>query len=83
MDYNDFRDAFKDVLPIIFRAAPLLSALIGSPATGVIIGLLGAIFGQDPCDHCALAEKLKNDPDLFAKLQALEATHGDWLKQLN
>lgn len=82
MDYNQFKGLFSDVMPILYKAAPLLSAYIGSPATGVILALLGAITNTNPCDHCALADKLKNDPDLYAKLSQLDSTHADWLKEL-
>ena len=83
MDFNQFKATFSDVLPIIYKAAPLIGTFIGTPATSVILGLLGALTQSDPCDHCALAEKLKNDPDLYAKLQALESTHADWIKKLS
>lgn len=83
MDYNQFKDTFSDILPIIYKAAPLIGTFIGTPATSVIIGLIGAITQTDPCDHCALAEKLKNDPDLYAKLQQLESTHAEWIKKLS
>ena len=81
MDYDQFKALFSDILPIISKAAPIISAYIGSPATGVILALLGAITNTNPCDHCQLAEKLKNDPDLYAKLQLLDTTHADWFKE--
>ncbi len=83
MDYNAIRDAFADVLPVLFKAAPILAGFIGSPATGIFLALLAAITGCDPCDHCALAKKLKDDPDLFAKLASLDSTHGEWLKKMH
>lgn len=81
MDYDQFKDLFSDILPIISKAAPIIAGYIGSPATGVILALLGAITNTNPCNHCDLYEKLKNDPDLYAKLQQLDATHSDWVKQ--
>lgn len=81
MDYEDFKAVFSDVMPIIVKAAPALAGYLGSPATGVILALLGAITNTDPCDHCSLADKLKNDPDLYTKLQQLDLTHADWLKK--
>lgn len=82
MNSDQFKGLFQDILPILYKAAPLLSAYIGSPITGVILALLGAITNSNPCDHCALAEKLKNDPDLYAKLQQLDSTHGEWMEEL-
>ena len=81
MDYDQFKDLFSDILPIICKAAPIISAYIGSPATGVILALLGAITNTNPCNHCDLYEKLKSDPDLYAKLQQLDTTHAEWVKQ--
>lgn len=83
MEYHDFKEVFQDVLPIIYKAAPLIGSYFGSPATGAIVGLLGAITQCNPCDHCALAQKLKDDPDLYAKLQTLESTHAEWVKKLS
>lgn len=79
MEYKEFKEIFCDILPIIERASPLIGSLIGSPATGTIIGLLGAIAGENPCNSAELANKLKNDHDLYAKLVNLEATHGKWI----
>jgi hypothetical protein len=81
MDYDQFKELFSDVMPIISKAAPVIASYLGSPATGVILALLGAITNSDPCDHCSLADKLKNDPDLYAKLQQLDLTHADWVKK--
>jgi hypothetical protein len=81
MDYSTFKEVFADVMPILLRAAPIIGTYVGSPSTGLIMGLLGAVAGENPCDHCALADKLKNDPDLFHKLQKLESTHSEWLKK--
>lgn len=82
MEYNDIKALFYDVQPILNKAAPILAGYIGSSATGLILGLLGAVIGCSPCEHCELLEKLKNDPDLYAKLQALESTHGKWLENM-
>lgn len=83
MEYNEFKDVFSDVMPILFKAAPIIAGYIGSPATGVILALLAAITGASPCDHCEVAKKLKEDPDLYAKLQNLESTHAEWLKRFS
>lgn len=83
MEFENFKNVFADILPIVYKASPILATYIGSPVTGIILALLGAITGCNPCDHCALAEKMKNDPDLYAKLQQLDNTHGDYFKKLH
>lgn len=82
MDFHDFQHAFSDILPIMYKAAPLISGYIGSPITYIIIGLLASISHCDACDHEAIASKLKDDPDLYTKLEKLESTHAEWLKYL-
>lgn len=81
MDYNTFRAKFSDVWPILSKAAPILAGYVGSPLTGAILGLLGAVFKTDPCDHCALAENMKNHPDLYTKLSKLDETHKEWFRE--
>jgi len=82
MDFKEFKETFTDILPILYKAAPLIGSFIGTPATSIIIALIAAVTNNNPCDHATLAAQLKNDPDLFLKLQSLEATHGDWLKKM-
>jgi hypothetical protein len=82
MEFKEFQKVFCDVLPVLYKAAPVLSTLIGTPATSIIVGLLGVLTNVNPCDHSAMADSLKEDPDLFAKLSTLEKTHSEWLKGL-
>lgn len=82
MDLHKFQHVFCDVLPIMKRAAPVLSQYIGSPLTYVIIGLLAAIAETDACNHEQIADQLQNDPDLYTKLEKLESTHAQWLNYL-
>ena len=82
MEFKDFQEIFADIMPVLYKAAPAIGSMIGSPATGVILGLLGAIVQTNPCEHCLLAEKLSKDPDLYLKLKHLEETHSDWLKKV-
>ncbi len=81
MDYNTFKDNFSPVMPILSKAAPILAGYIGSPLTGVILAILGAVFEVDPHDHCALCDKMHNDPDLYTKLASLDKTHAEWCKK--
>jgi hypothetical protein len=71
-----------DIMPIIDKAAPVLSRYIGGPLTQIVLGLLGLLADCDPDDHQALALKLQQDPDLFAKLSKLESTHKEWLMNM-
>lgn len=82
MEYNNFSDTFCDILPIIYKASPLIGSLVGSPVTGVIVGLLASLVGGNACNHEEIAKMLKEDPDLYAKLSKLDCTHGEWLRSL-
>ena len=81
MDYENFHKIFCDVIPVVQKAAPTISTLLGSPVTGMIIGLFASLVGENACDEHQIASAMRDDPDLFAKLQKLEATHSKWLKQ--
>ncbi len=81
MDYPDFQKVFCDLIPVVQKAAPTISTLLGSPVTGMIIGLFASIVGENACEPDQIASAMKDDPYLFEKLQKLEATHGKWLKQ--
>lgn len=82
MEYKDFENIFSDTLPILYKAAPIIASYVGSPVTYIVLGLLSAISHCDPNDHQALATKLRNDPDLYSKLEKLESTHAKWIKDL-
>jgi hypothetical protein len=47
----------------------------------VLVGLLGLLFNCSPHNFDELAQSMKQDADLYAKLAGLEATHGKWLKE--
>lgn len=68
-----------EAVPVLEKASPLIAELLGTPIASVIISLLGAIVNCDPTDHPQLVKKLNQDPDLYAKLTNLEATHKKWL----
>jgi hypothetical protein len=75
-------DALCDILPIAEKAAPLVASLLKDSRIAIVVGLLGMLVNCDPNDHELLAQKLKDDPDLYAKLKNLENTHADWLSKL-
>lgn len=80
MDYDNIHKVFCDTVPVIQKAAPAISTLIGSPATGIIIGLFAALVGADACKPDEVAHAMKEDPDIYAKLEKLESTHAEWLR---
>ncbi len=81
MDHDNLHKVFCDTIPVIQKAAPTISTLLGSPLTGTILGLFAAIVGANACEPHEIARYMKDDPDLYAKLARLEATHGPWLRQ--
>ena len=83
MDYSQVKEIFGDLLPLIGRAAPILSSYLGSPITGTIVSLIAAVFETNPCNHEKLAETLRCHADLYAKLANLEATHAEWIKKIS
>lgn len=82
MDYDNFHGTFCDIIPVIQKAAPAIGTLLGSPATGIIIGLFASLVGADACDQHEIAAKMRDDPDLYAKLNKMELTHAEWLKSV-
>lgn len=74
-----FDELFCDILPVIEKAAPVLSSLTGSPLGGIIFGLLATLVDANACNALEVSKKLRDDPDLFAKLAKLEASHSTWL----
>lgn len=74
------KDMLCDVMPIIEKAAPLVASLVSNNKLSILVGLLGLLVNCNPNDHEELVDKLKHDPDLYTKMQNLESTHGDWLK---
>lgn len=76
------KNALCEVLPIIEKAAPFIGSLIHANKLGIIVGLLGMLVNCDPHDEKQLVSKLKEDPDIFAKLKNLEVTHANWLRKV-
>ncbi len=73
------KDILCEIMPIIEKAAPLIASLVNDNKLSVVFGLLGLLVNCNPNHHDELAQKLKDDEDLYAKLQKLEETHKDWL----
>ena len=80
MDQSTFSEIFCDVLPVIQKAAPVISTLLDQPIIGIIVGLFASLVGADACKPPEIAAAMKDDPDLYAKLAKLDQTHGEWLK---
>ena len=71
-----------EIMPIVEKAAPLVATLLKDSRINIVAGLLGLLVNCDPNDHHKLSQKLKDDPDLYAKLKSLENTHSEWLSNL-
>jgi hypothetical protein len=71
-----------EIMPIIEKASPLIALLLQDERIGIIVGLLGLLVNCNPTNTPELVQKLKDDPDLYAKLNNLEKTHAEWLQNL-
>jgi len=76
------KDLLCDIMPIMEKAAPIISTLLNNNKLSIIFGLLGLLVNCNPTDEQGMIKKLKEDPDLYAKLANLELTHSLWLNQL-
>lgn len=79
---TNFKELFRDSLPIISSYAPTISRLFGGPfgtIAAYIIPILADYFNSPSGDLKELAANILNDPDASKKLAKIEATHGDWL----
>lgn len=82
---TSIKDIFKDAMPVIKDAAPILGGLIGGP-TGLVLGnlvpLLATAFGTHPANLGDLVTAIMNDPHAPAKLKSVEDMHSDWLSTM-
>lgn len=72
-------DQLCDIMPIIEKAAPLIAPFLHDERIVLVVGLLGLLVNCNPDNREELAQKLKDDPDLYAKLEKLNTTHSEWL----
>jgi len=73
---------FKELMPFLLKGAPLLASALGSPAAGMVTGLVASAFNADPHDMLNLQRTISTDPDSEEKLKQLECDHGDTIKSL-
>lgn len=64
------------------KVAPLLGAVLGSPASGIGVSLLADAFGVPSADSDAILRAVRTNPEANQKLAELEATHSLALAQL-
>jgi hypothetical protein len=76
------KDLLCDIMPIMEKAAPIISTLLNNNKLSIILGLLALLVNCNPIDEQGMMKNLKEDPDLYAKLANLELTHSLWLNQL-
>jgi hypothetical protein len=70
------------LVPYLLRAAPALATAIGSPAAGIVTGLVASTFNADPKNLDDIIKKISTDPESEDKLAKLECDHGDMIKTL-
>ncbi|MBX4189707.1 hypothetical protein KW791_00195 [Candidatus Parcubacteria bacterium] len=70
------------LLKIVKTAAPLLGAVLGSPAASLGINLLGNIFGTDSKDVSGILNAIQSDPEAILKIKTLESNHAIALAQV-
>lgn len=78
----NIKEMFKEVLPLISKYSPTISAAIGGPygfAIGYLIPILAKTFNCDPQNIAGLVKNIINDPDAQSKLESIEHDHCDWL----
>ena len=84
MDINlDWKGIAGVVAPLAPKLGSVLGTGLGGPIGGVIGGLAGnalaGIFGVDPTPE-AVGKAIAEDPDASAKIQQLEADHGEEIR---
>jgi len=72
-------DAIASKVSVI---APVVGGLLGTPASGVILGMLGSLFGVNSGDVEKIAHAISSDPEADAKLKKLEFDHSETLVKL-
>jgi hypothetical protein len=65
---------WKDIGKMIAQNAPTIGVALGGPLGGSIGQLVSSVLGV-PDEPAAVAQKLKEDPETFLKILALEKTH--------
>jgi len=79
---TDVIDSSKKLLPLISEFAPALASALGTPLSGIVIGLIGHVFGVESGDVENIAQAIKLDPDAKNKLILLEDQHKEALAQI-
>lgn len=64
------------------KVAPLLGAVLGSPAAGIGVSLLADAFGLSSENVGALKLAMQTDPEANERLARIEATHAIALQKL-
>jgi len=81
----NLKEVFKDALPVIYNAAPIVGGAIGGTfgvAASYIIPILAHAFDGNLSDLPALAQKISNDPRAPEKLALIEKEQGNWIASL-
>jgi len=70
------------ILPVVSQAAPLLGAVLGTPLSGVALGLIAQAFGVNPKDLDAISGSLTAAPETAIKLKTIEYDHAETLAKI-
>ena len=70
------------LVPFLVKSAPVLASALGSPAAGMVTGLVANAFNADPANLDDLTRRISTDPECEGKLCQLEKDHGDMVKTL-
>lgn len=71
----------KDIRKKLISAVPIIGSAIGGPAGGAVGALVASTLGVENKPK-AIEQALTNDPEAFAKLQALELEHKSELSKM-
>lgn len=72
---------FKTLGNVISKFAPLLGTAVsaGNPVAGVLVSLVGGLFGANKNDASDIISKIMNDKDAETKLKQIEYDHQEAL----
>jgi hypothetical protein len=63
---------FKDLIPAVAKAAPVLAGIIGGPVGSAAVSLIANVFGGNALDIPGLIQKISLDPGAQLKLKQIE-----------
>jgi hypothetical protein len=74
-------NALIEIKKIVGISAPIIASVLGSPAAGLAVTLLGSLFGGTS-DPETILNGLTTTPNIEEQLKALEYQHGEALSKI-